>query len=139
MVVWGFFIIDEMYTAPDILAHVSAMTPLQRHVHMWMTATLDALYPFTYGAFLIGMANKAFPAKAAFWLSLPAVFCISVDLIEGYAQVMLLIGGHDEYVELKTVVTPLPLKLILFCTSLVVSLVGASRLHFSHQRKERRE
>ena len=134
MGLWQFHIIDEMYHAQDILAHIASMTPLQRQVHRWMTATLDVLYPFTYASYFIGMAYKAFPAPTAFWLSLPAILCIPVDLVEGYSQVLLLSGGHDEMVSLKVVVTPL--KLVLSITSLVVSLVGVVRLQ---TRKERRD
>lgn len=120
MKIWDFQIIDEMYHAEQIRAHIEAMTPLQRRVHTWMTATLDVAYPLVYGGLFIGIILKAF-TKFGRWLVLPAIFVMPVDLVEGVSQVLLL-NGYDGAMEIKLVATPL--KLLLFVAALVISLVG---------------
>ena len=121
---WQFGIIDEMFVADEILDHIAAMTPTQKRMHLWTTATLDVAYPFTYGSFFGGMALRAFP-NSGWILAIPSILCIPVDLMEGYTQVMLL-SGHDEYVTWKTLLTPM--KFVLFGIGLIVAIVGAIRL-----------
>ena len=123
MRIWGLGIIDEMFHGEEILAHIAAMSPTQRLVHAWMTATLDVAYPFAYGGLFIGIALKNFD-KLGPWLALPSLAVIPVDLTEGFVQVLLL-NGHDGVVWLKEIVTPL--KLVLYISGLVISLVGLGR------------
>jgi hypothetical protein len=117
---WQFAIIDEMYVAEEIRDHIEAMTKEQRHVHAWMTGTLDVAYPFAYGAFFIGIALRYF-GRFGLFLALPSLLCIPADLIEGLAQIMLL-TGHEGWMAVKLIATPI--KLLLFGTGLVVSLFG---------------
>lgn len=121
MRIWQFEIIDEMYEPDQIRAHVAAFTATQKTVHAWMTATLDVAYPFAYGSLFIGMALRFF-GRAGFWLALPSVLVIPVDLAEGYVQVLLL-TGNDSLLAYKQILTPL--KLGLFIPGLIVALVGA--------------
>lgn len=125
MYVWGFEIIDEMYVADEILAHIAEMTALQKSVHIWLTATVDVIYPFTYGAFFIGIALKAF-RRAGVWFALPSILVIPVDLFEGFAQVMLL-NGNDVWIGAKTVATPT--KLALFFSGVLITLAGLFKLY----------
>lgn len=120
MQVWDFEVIDEMYVAEEILAHIHAMTHERRMVHFWLTATVDVLYPFVYGGFFIGVALKGF-ARAGFFLAIPSMLVIPVDLIEGFAQVMLLLG-NDGYIHMKVIATPA--KLALFFTGLTITAIG---------------
>ena len=120
MQVWGFEIIDEMYDATAILAHIDAMTSAQRTAHIWMTATLDVAYPLSYGALFIGMALRFF-GKAALWIALPSMLVIPVDLTEGIVQVFLL-NGYSDIAYLKEIVTPL--KLLLFVWGFVFALIA---------------
>ena len=124
MKVWDFGIIDEMYHAEKIRAHIDAMNPQQRSVHAWMTGTLDVAYPLIYGAFFIGVAVKAF-GRYALWLALPSIGVIPADLIEGFAQIMLL-TGHENFMAVKLIATPT--KLVLFVTGLLISVIGLLRL-----------
>lgn len=127
MHVWDFGLIDEMHDSTLILAHIDAMTPLQRTVHIWMTATLDVAYPFAYAGFFIGMAIRHFP-KAGKYLALPNVLVIPTDLSEGLVQVLLL-NGVDTVVGLKTILTPL--KLGLFWFGLAVTLFALVRMVYT--------
>lgn len=124
MYIWEFGIIDEMYNAEHIRAHIEAMTPKQRKVHAWMTATLDVAYPFAYGGFFIGVALKAFK-RAGLWLALPAMLVIPADLIEGVSQVFLL-TGHEGFMPVKLIATPT--KLILYITALMIAVIGLIKL-----------
>lgn len=117
-----FGIIDEMYDAEHIRAHIAAMTPQQRTWHIWTTATLDVAYPFAYGGLFIGLALRAFKRRGA-WLALPSLHVIPADLTEGFAQVMLL-SGHDNFMGLKLVATPI--KLGLFGAGLMISIVAVA-------------
>ncbi|CAB9507937.1 expressed unknown protein [Seminavis robusta] len=120
---WEFTVIDEMFEAEEIATHIGNMTLQQRNVHIWMTATLDVLYPFTYSSFFLGVAIRAFKGH---WLAiLPTLLCVPTDLTEGYAQVMLL-SGHKDFMAIKTTATPL--KLLLFGTALIITILGAARL-----------
>lgn len=60
MKIWDFHIIDEMYNKEIILTHIGTLCEEQKHVHIFMTATLDVVFPFTYGLFQAGMALKYF-------------------------------------------------------------------------------
>lgn len=115
-----FGIIDEMFVAEKINAHIDAMSPHQRLIHAWLTGTIDVLYPFAYGAFFIGIAVKHF-GRFGFWLALPSVLVIPADLAEGVAQVMLL-TGQDGFMSLKLIATPI--KLVLYIFGLCVTVLG---------------
>lgn len=117
---WDFVVIDEMFLRDEILAHVGAIAPEQRQVHATMTATLDVAYPFAYGAFQAGMAYRFLGAPGK-WIAPLSLLCIPVDLVEGFAQVMLLTGA-TEFVDLKVVVTPV--KLALYVPGLLFALVA---------------
>jgi hypothetical protein len=120
MHVSGFMIIDELYSAPIILSHISQLSPYQTTVHIWMTATLDVAYPFAYGFLFIGITLRAF-AKYRIWLIFPSIAVIPIDLMEGIVQILLLLG-NEQFVVFKTVLTPL--KLILFSCGFVISILG---------------
>jgi len=120
MYVGGFGIIDEMYNVRDIEDHIKAMEPAQRSAHAWLTGTVDVIYPFAYGAFFIGIAIRYF-GRFGPLLALPSLLVIPADLTEGYAQVMLL-TGHEQFMDLKVMATPI--KLVLFLTGLAITLVG---------------
>lgn len=120
MYIGQFGIIDEMYIAEDIRAHIDAMTPRQRIIHAWMTGTLDVAYPLAYGAFFIGIAIKYF-RRFGLWLALPSILVIPTDLIEGFAQIMLL-TGQESFMGLKVMATPA--KLIFFLLGLCITIMG---------------
>lgn len=120
MNIWEFHLIDEMFVKEDILAHVESMSAEQRRVHAITTLTLDVVYPFAYGVFQAGMAYR-FLGHWGKWIAPLSLFCMPVDLIEGFSQVMIL-NGSLEFVELKSMVTPL--KLVLFIPGLIGAIVA---------------
>ena len=129
MHVWDFGIIDEMFVEEEILQHISAMSDEQKRVHVITTATLDVAYPFAYGFFHAGMAYRYLGGWGK-WVAAPLIWiCMPVDLVEGFAQVMLL-RGQSEYVGLKAIVTPI--KLAVFMPSLVFTIIALLVLGFHH-------
>lgn len=125
MLAWDFTIIDEIHDAKQIVNHIAGMSPKQKQVHAWMTATLDVIYPFSYASFFIGATVKAFPGNTGLWLATPILLCVPADLLEGYSQVMLL-NDHTEYMTLKTVATPI--KLLLFITGMLIAIASVARI-----------
>lgn len=126
MHIWQFGIIDEMSDPEAILAHLNQMSPSQKTVHAWMTATLDVAFPFAYGSLFIGMALRHFQrfGPLLVWSNL---VLIAADLTEGFIQVLLL-NGHENIVWAKAIVTPLKLGLFIF--GLMVTLIGLTRALF---------
>ncbi len=121
MQVWQFELIDEMSDPNQIRAHVAGFSKAQKTAHIWMTATVDVAYPLAYGSLFMGMALRFF-GRAGFWLALPSLFVIPVDLAEGFVQVMFL-SGDDSLLHLKSILTPL--KLWLFIPGAIIALIGA--------------
>ena len=120
MWVWDFQIIDELFLRQEILNAVASLDRAQRHVHILVTATLDVIYPFTYGIFQSGMAYR-YLGRWGELLAPLSLMCIPVDLLEGFSQVMIL-TGQNEFVDLKVVVTPI--KLFLYIPGLCAALVA---------------
>ena len=129
MSAFDFTIVDEMWRPAAILAHVNALSPLQRSAHAWLTGTVDVLYPLAYAALFGGLALKAFPTRR--WLALPIVLCVPADLAEGLAQVMILTGSEG-WVALKATATPI--KLLLFVAGVAVGLAALVRLLLQRKR-----
>ena len=124
MRVWDFEIIDEISNPAAVIAHVDAMSSVQRAVHAWMTGTLDVVYPFVYGALFCGVAMRAFD-RAGGALALLIAAVIPVDITEGVAQIAILNGAY-EAAGLKAYLTPL--KLGLFFLGLAVFIAGLVRM-----------
>lgn len=120
MYVGEFGIIDEMYVADEIKTHLDEMSSYQKTLHVWLTGTIDVIYPFAYGTFFIGVALKAF-GRFGIWLAVPSLFAIPADLTEGFAQIMLL-TEHEEFMNLKTLSTKA--KLALYFTGLTTTALG---------------
>lgn len=120
MQVWDFVIIDEMFDQAQIRAHIEAMTLEQRSVHALLTSTVDVAYPFAYATFQAGMAYR-YLGRWGRWIALLSIVCVPVDLLEGFAQVMLL-QGNEPYMALKLIATPV--KLALFIPGFLGALIA---------------
>lgn len=118
-----FVFLDSLSDPVEVKAAIASMSASQREFHAWMTLTLDVAYPLAYGALFVGSAYRFFPAKG-FYLCLPALICIPVDLMEGIVQVWALVGTAD-FTQAKAMLTPL--KVILFATGLLITIAGWAR------------
>lgn len=123
MFIWDFHIIDEIYKPEQLLAHLEGMSPLQKKVHLWMTATLDVLYPLTYGPLFVGAALYGFKRYGVLLACLIALV-IPFDLAEGVTQVLLL-QGHTELASLKTLFTKG--KFVFYGLGLIVAFISLYR------------
>lgn len=123
MRIYEFKIIDEIWVSADILMHIDKLSADARTAHIWVTVTLDVLYPLSYAALFGGLARAGFPAKA--WLAYPILICVPFDLLEGLSQVMLL-EGHVKWIVLKSFVTPV--KLTLFAVGVLIGLAGLIKM-----------
>ena len=116
MWIWDFVVIDELFGRQEILAAIAALDQTQKQVHVVITASLDVAYPFAYGIFQAGMAYRYLGLWGRFLAPL-SLICIPVDLLEGFAQVMILNEVMlSQFVDLKMVVTPV--KLLLYVPGL---------------------
>lgn len=133
MRLWDFQVIDEVFERQQIIDRIAALSPQQIRVHLWVTTTLDAAFPFVYGLFHAGMALR-FLGRWGTVVAVLSLACIPVDLIEGFSQVMLL-TGHEGFLTIKTVMTPIKLLLFVpgFLATVVAIVIAASR-----QRKPRK-
>ena len=122
MAMWDFTVIDEMSDPETVRAHVEAMTPLQRRVHIRLTATADLLYPFAYSTFFAGMALR-WLGRAGPLFAVVAFLVVPFDLLELVAQVRIL-GGDFAWLPVKAVATPI--KLALYLPALAATLVAAA-------------
>jgi hypothetical protein len=120
---WNIRLIDEASAPAEVRALLSQMSPEQRTVHAWITATLDVVFPIVLGGFLAGVALRSFHRYGAYLALLP-LLAIPMDLLEGVVQILALTDTYDLLV-LKSVITPL--KLALFTFGLVVALVAGVR------------
>jgi len=117
---WGLTLLDAISNPDAARTAIAAMSEPQRHVHAWMTATLDVAYPFAYASLFFGSAHKFFP-KIGWLLSIPAVLLLPIDLVEGVIQIMALTDVADA-LSLKAVLTTS--KQVLFLTGIVFTIAG---------------
>ncbi len=115
----GGVILDESW-GEGLQRIYDSMTPDQRRSHGWMTLILDMPYPLAYGVWYAGLALKAFP-KLGWWIALPALLTIPIDLTENTTQVLALLGEMD-ILALKNIVTPL--KLLFFISASLIALAS---------------
>ena len=116
-----------MYDADEILTHLAMLSSEQKGIHIVLTTTLDVVYPFIYGFFQAGMAYR-YLGNVGRWAALLSILCIPVDLIEGFSQVMLLLGD-ESFITLKTLVTPIKFGLFIpgLCCALVAGCLAFCR------------
>ena len=109
---WGITFLDTISDPSEVRLAISSMSPDQRTVHAWITATLDVAYPLAFGALFIGSAYKFYKSFGRL-IALPSFILVPVDLLEGVVQVLALTGTAD-LVDAKAVLTPLKTILVVF-------------------------
>lgn len=85
----------------DLISHpqvnidrLAEMNAAQRHAHIWVTLTLDSLYPIAYGGFLAGVALR-FAPRYALAAASPALALMVADIVENMLIVAALLGASD--------------------------------------------
>ena len=117
---WDLTLIDAVSSPDHVREILAGMTAEQKGAHAWITGTLDVAYPFAYGGLFAGVALRFFP-RYGYYLSIPALLAIPVDLTEGVVQILALTETTD-WLSIKAFVTPI--KMILFLTAVVIALAG---------------
>ena len=117
---WGITFLDTISDPSEVRLAISTMSPDQRTVHVWITATLDVAYPLAFGALFIGSAYKFYKSFGRL-IALPSFVLVPTDLLEGVVQVLALTGTAD-LVDAKAVLTPL--KTILLLLGITTTTVG---------------
>ncbi len=114
---WQLTLLDGITSPAEARSVLEGLTPHQRMVHAWITATLDVAYPFAYGGLFAGSVLRVFTRHGRY-LALPALLVIPIDLVEGAVQILALTGTAD-WLALKAVVTPA--KMLLFVAALLLA------------------
>jgi len=115
---WQLTLLDGISSPAEARSVLEELTPHQKKIHAWITATLDVAYPIVYGGLFAGSALRVFTRYGRF-LALPALVVIPTDLIEGVVQVLALTGTAD-WLDAKAVLTPA--KLVLFAAGLCITV-----------------
>lgn len=115
---WSLHIIDELYSPDAVRYALYQMTPEQKIIHAWLTATLDVAYPIALGAFLGGVALRFF-SKYGSYLAMPAFLAVPTDLLEGAIQILTLTNTYD-LLQLKAYVTPAKIALDLIALFIAI-------------------
>jgi len=118
--VWDINFIDPISSPELVREAIASMSSSQRHIHAWLTATLDVAYPLVYGALFFGSAYAFFP-KYGRYLAIPACLVIPIDLLEGVVQVLALTEVKDA-LDFKALLTPA--KSVLFLLGLAITFSG---------------
>lgn len=89
--------------ATALLAEMAA-TPGQTEAHLWITATLDMLYPVAYGALVLGLCLRYAPRRPLVYAA-PILLAAGLDLAENAVQLSALLGS-SAMLGAKTLLTP---------------------------------
>lgn len=104
-------------------ALIAQFSPWQRDVHAHATMLYDGLYPLAYGAFFAGLAIRL-GGRRARWIALTLLAGMITDYAENIVQ-LLALGGWADWLDAKTVLTPL--KFALIGVAVIATLVLAGR------------
>ena len=105
-------------------ARLAAMTADQRMTHLWITLTLDMVYPIAYGG---GFANLSarLVDRHKLLAAIPGLTLILVDLIENLL-IVLMLQGDTHVILAKTLATQAKWWLFGGCSLLVSGLAVAA-------------
>jgi len=109
--------ISEPVLARELLA---GLTPEQAQAHLWITLSLDTIYPLAYGGLFMGLALRFFDEYRVA-AAMPAALTAIVDLTENMVQVLALSGTADVLDSKEWLTT---LKFGLFMMAAVIALVA---------------
>ncbi|MDM7957933.1 hypothetical protein [Blastomonas sp.] len=102
---------------------LAQLSPYQRDVHAHATMLYDGLYPLAYGAFFAGLAIRL-GGRPARWIALVMLAGMITDYAENIIQ-LLALSGRADWLDAKTVITPL--KFALTGTAVIATVVLAAR------------
>ena len=118
--VWELSLLDEIYSLDDVRNVLNKMSEEQKVAHIWITATLDLIYPVIFGALLAGLTLRLLP-KYGLYLVGPAIIGVFLDLSENVVQILALLDFHS-LLGAKAILTPG--KMALFLVAFLIVIIG---------------
>ena len=108
--------LDQEYLDQRIIFILKNMTVLQASIHLWVTMTLDVIFPIAYGFLFFGILLSNLEGQWKFLAVLPLIL-IAADLTEGIFQIQLLQAETTEMmvVSYKNKITLIKYFLFLIC------------------------
>lgn len=90
----GGVVLDTIFSPTTAERVITGMSDRQRWSHLWMTVTLDSVYPLLYGSLCIGITNRAF-ARHGRMLCLFVLTGVFFDFAENAVQALALTGPNS--------------------------------------------
>ena len=111
--------LDQEYLNQRILFILENMSALQTSIHLWVTMTLDIIFPLAYGFLFFGILLNNLEGQWRFLALLPLIL-IAADLTEGIFQIELLKAETTEMmvVSYKNKITLIKYFLFLICVGM---------------------
>ena len=108
--------LDQEYLDKRVLFILENMNALQASIHLWVTMTLDVVFPLAYGFLFFGILLNNLESQWRFLAVLPLIL-IAADLTEGIFQIQLLKAETTEMkvVSYKNKITLIKYILFLIC------------------------
>jgi hypothetical protein len=108
--------LDQEYLDQRVFFILENMSTLQSSIHLWVTMTLDIIFPITYGFLFFGILLNNLEGQWKFLTVLPLIL-IAADLTEGIFQIQLLKAETTEMtiVSYKNKITLIKYFLFLIC------------------------
>ena len=113
---FGINYLDQEYLDQRVFFTLENMSALQASIHLWVTMTLDVVFPLAYGFLFFGILLNNLEGKWKFLAVLPLIL-IAADLTEGIFQIQLLKAQTTEMmiVSYKNKITLIKYFLFLIC------------------------
>ena len=127
---FGINYLDQEYLDQRVFFILENMSALQASIHLWVTMTLDVVFPLAYGFLFFGILLNNLEGQWRFLAVLPLIL-IAADLTEGIFQIQLLKAETTEMmiVSYKNKITLIKYFLFLICMGmcLIASMLKPGR------------
>ena len=113
-------LLDSLWQPERVRAAIADMDATQRAAHIWLTSTVDVVFPIAFGLFVLGSGLRLQPA----WrkpITALVMLLIGFDLLEGTVQILALTSQVD-WLAAKQILTPV--KLGCYLVGLVLVVLG---------------
>ena len=114
--------LDQEYLDQRVLFILEDTSALKASIHLWVTMTLDVIFPIAYGFLFFGILLSNLEGQWKFLAILPLIL-IAADLTEGIFQIQLLQAETTEMmiVSYKNKITLIKYFLFLICMGICLS------------------
>ena len=126
--------LDTISDPSEVRLALASMPPNHRVFHVWITLTLDVLYPLSYGALFVGLTFRFYMSYGRL-LAAPFFVLVPADLLEGVVQVLALTDMAD-FIGAKAILTPLKYGLVVY--GVITITIGTVLCFFSHAGNSRK-